>query len=185
VSYYRNLQTWFLVAAYFGAAVAANLAVSVYGPTALPVSAFLLIPFDLCARDVLHERWEGRGLGWKMAALVFWGSLLSAAASPAASRVAVASVLSFAVAGCVDALAYQLLASWPRSARMNLSNVCSAAVDSVAFPLLAFGGTTWALSSGQAGTKVAGGYLWTWLFLAALRRRRRPTFSETLIEDRR
>jgi uncharacterized PurR-regulated membrane protein YhhQ (DUF165 family) len=167
-----NVKTWLLVAIYLSAAVAANLVVSTYGPAALPVSAFLLIPFDLCARDVLHERWEGRGLGWKMTALVFWGSLLSAVAVPAAARVALASALSFALAGGVDALVYQRLAAWPRSSRMNLSNVCSAAVDSVVFPLLAFGATTWALSSGQAGTKVAGGYLWTWAFLAVIRRRR-------------
>jgi uncharacterized PurR-regulated membrane protein YhhQ (DUF165 family) len=167
-----NAKTWLLVAAYLGAAVAANLVVSAYGPAALPVSAFLLIPFDLCARDLLHERWEGRGLAWKMAALVFWGSMFSAMAAPAAARVALASALSFACAGLADALAYRLLRSWPRSARMNLSNVCSAAVDSVAFPLLAFGATTFWLSAGQAGTKVSGGYLWTWAFLAVIRRRR-------------
>src|SRR5688572_22945960 len=94
-----ELQTWSIVAAYLGAAVVANLVVGAYGPSALYISAFLLIPFDLCARDLLHERWEGRGLRWKMTALVFWGSLLSALAQPSASRVALASALSFALAG--------------------------------------------------------------------------------------
>lgn len=165
-----QLKTAALVALYLGAAAAANLAVARYGSAAMPVTAFLLIPFDLSSRDLLHERWEGRGLFLRMAALVAAGSTLSYLISPSSGRVALASAASFAVAGGADALAYHVLRGWPRSSRMNLSNVCGAVFDSVAFPLLAFGATTFWLSAGQAGTKVAGGYLWTLLFVRLVSR---------------
>jgi queuosine precursor transporter len=166
-----NLRVPALVAAYLGAAVAANLGVAAYGAAALPVSAFLLIPFDLCSRDLLHERWEGRRLKARMAALIAAGSLLSFVAQPSAGQVALASALSFAATATADALVYSAARHLGRGARMNLSNACSAALDSLVFPLVAFEATTAALSGSQAGAKFVGGLFWSWVFLAALRRR--------------
>lgn len=168
------VKTGLLVASYLGAAVAANLAVAAYGPAALLVSAVLLIPFDLCARDVLHERWEGRGpLFRNMAVLIAGGSLLTCLVSPGSQRVAVASMLAFAAASAADALGYTAARSRGRLFRMNFSNLCGAAADSLIFPLAAFGATTAALTVTQAAAKLAGGLFWSWLFVGLLRRRGR------------
>lgn len=162
-----------LILAYLSAATTANLAVGTYGAAAVPFTAFFLVPFDLCARDILHERWSGRGLGVRMAALVGTGSLLSYLAAPDAAPVALASALAFAAAGLVDSSVYWLGRGSSRAARMNVSNVFASITDSAIFPVVAFGSTTLALSASQAGTKIIGGLFWSWIFLSALRAVRR------------
>lgn len=162
-----------LVALYLGAIVAANLAVAAYGARAMIVSAFVLIPFDLCARDVLHERWRGRGLAMKMALLVVAGSAMSYLVSASAGRVALASMLAFGAAATVDALVYHYARRLLRFARMNLSNLCAAVVDSIIFPLVAFGATTFALSAGQSVSKFIGGLFWSAVFVTFIARRER------------
>jgi queuosine precursor transporter len=135
------------------------------------VTAFLLIPFDLCARDVLHDRWRGGGrLFRNMALLVAGGSLLSCLVSPGSQRVALASMIAFAAAGGADSVVYHLARGRSRFARMNLSNAAAGALDSVVFPLVAFGATTFALSGAQAGAKFAGGLAWSFVFVRALGR---------------
>lgn len=161
-----------LVALYLSAIVIANLAVAHFGPVALLFSALLLIPFDLCTRDVLHERWQGRRLALRMALLIVSGSLLSLALSPASARVATASCAAFAVAACIDTIVYQLAHRLPRFHKMNLSNLCSSITDSLIFPVVAFGSTTWALSGSQSAAKFGGGIFWSYLFVKLLRRRR-------------
>lgn len=152
---------WWLIACYLLAAVGANLSVAALGPGALWATALLLIPFDLTARDVLHDRWHGRGLLPRMSALVAAGSLLSMLASQSSARVAAASFCAFAVAGLVDCCVYSAAGRRSRMVRMNLSNVASALVDSIAFPLVAWGLVDVGLSGTQWATKVVGGLLWS------------------------
>lgn len=146
-----------VVVAYLSAAVIANTAVTWFGQTALVVTAFVLIPLDLLARDILH-----RHLAWYgplatvvgMAVLIAAGSGLSlVSASP---EVAVASMVAFAAAGSADALVYGWLSERSTEDRMLYSNLVSAVVDSVVFPLVAFGAIEWWLSGSQAILKVLG-----------------------------
>ena len=161
---------WCLSSLYLGAAVVANLSVAAFGQAALPFTAFLLIPFDLVVRDVLHERWEGPQLLTRMALLVGLGSALSFLVNANAWRVALASMLAFGTAGTVDTIVYHVVRRRSRFARMNLSNSCSAVVDSIVFPLVAFGSANAWLSASQAGAKFVGGIFWSAIFIALLRR---------------
>lgn len=159
------------VGSYLGAIVAANFAVARWGQSALPFTALVLIPFDLCTRDVLHERWRGGGpaaLWVRMGLLILTGSALSAALSWTVASVALASFCAFAAAGCIDAVAY---AAVPRKhgrwVRMNVSNLFGAIADSIVFPLVAFGGGTVALMVAQASSKFVGGMVLSALFVWA------------------
>lgn len=155
-----------LVAMYLAAAVAANLSAAAFGPSATVVNAFLFIGLDLTARDALHDCWRGRALWPRMAALVLAGSAISYAvgallSSGAAQRVAMASGVAFLLSGSADALTYHLLRRSRWAVRVNGSNVVSAAVDSLAFPSLAFGGWLWGVALGQLAAKAVGGLAWS------------------------
>lgn len=158
------------VAAYLAAACVANVAVTLFGYAALPFTAAALIPFDLTARDVLHDRWRGNWLPLRMASLVAAGSLLAWLFCNGAPAVCVASAVSFAFAGTVDTAAYALFAKATKWQRMNASNVASSIADSLCFPLVAFGAVSPALAATQVALKVAGGLAWVAVFLWIKRR---------------
>jgi hypothetical protein len=149
-----------LVLIYLAAIVLANLSVAYFGPASTIINAFLLIGLDLSARDALHERWHGKALWTKMFALIAVGSLISFALNAQAGPIALASLLAFLASGVVDALTYHALRRYSRLARMIGSNVPSAAVDSLVFPTVAFGGFIWTIVVGQFLAKVVGGALW-------------------------
>jgi uncharacterized PurR-regulated membrane protein YhhQ (DUF165 family) len=157
------------VLAYLAAIVAANLVVARFGPSVSVLTAFLLIGATLTLRDALHDRWQGRDLTLRMAALIVAGSALSWLASADAGRIAAASCVAFAVSEAADSVLYHRLRALPWMRRVTGSNVLGAAVDSVVFPLLAFGSFLWPVMLGQFVAKVGGGALWAW----ALSRRRR------------
>lgn len=157
-----KLRSTLYVFTYLLAIVLANLSVSMLGPRVAIANAFLFIGLDLTARDRLHDAWQGRKLFLKMAALIGSGSLLSYALNHDAGPVAVASFAAFACAATVDTLVYQRLHHKPRWARINGSNIPSAAVDSVVFPALAFGfPLLWPIMIGQFFAKVFGGFVWS------------------------
>lgn len=170
------------IAMYLGAIVIANVAVATWGQVALPFTAVCLIPFDLCTRDVLHERWHGDGriaLWSRMAVLIFAGSVLSAALSWQVARIALASFVAFAACGFVDAIAYQSVPWWMgRYVRMNVSNFFGAWADSLVFPLIAFTTISGGLVVAQAMSKFLGGVILSAVFVAVLRRMR----SRALVE---
>jgi queuosine precursor transporter len=149
-----------MVAMYLAAIVAANLLVAWFGPAMSIINAFLFIGLDLTSRDRLHDAWHGRGLVWKMAALIAVGSLLSWLLNRDAGQIALASFLAFAAAAIVDTLAYHLLRNRPWWQRVNGSNIASAAVDSLIFPTVAFGALLPAIVLGQFAAKVLGGMVW-------------------------
>lgn len=152
-----------LVALYLVAIVAANLLVAAFGPGVSIVNAFLLIGLDLSTRDALHERWQHRHLLPKMAALVAAGSLISWFLNRDAGRIALASAVAFGGAAIVDGVVYWVARRSSRITRMNASNSVSAAVDSVLFPTIAFGGFLPWVTLGQYVAKVGGGAIWAWL----------------------
>lgn len=146
---------------YLLAIVLANLTLVYFGPTWSIVNAFLFIGLDLTARDKLHDAWHGKQLILKMSALIAAGSLLSYALNRNAGQIAIASFVAFAAAGLIDSIIYQLLGKYPRWLRINGSNVPSAAVDSIIFPTLAFGGFLPLITLGQFTAKVLGGAFWS------------------------
>ena len=150
-----------IVAMYLAAIVAANLSVAMFGPSVTIVNAFLLIGFDLTARDRLHEAWEGRSLPVRMALLIATGGAMSYLLNAGAGQIAVASTVAFAASATLDAVVYALLGERGRLLRINGSNVVGAAADSLIFPTLAFGSLMPAIVIGQFVAKVAGGFLWS------------------------
>jgi uncharacterized PurR-regulated membrane protein YhhQ (DUF165 family) len=149
---------------YLAAIVAANLSVAAFGPAVSIANAFVFIALDLSSRDRLHEAWHGRGLIWKMALLIASGSLLSWLLNAGAGRIALASLVAFAVSASLDTAAYAALGRHAPLIKMNGSNVISAAADSLIFPALAFGlPLLWWVVVGQFAAKVAGGAIWSYL----------------------
>jgi hypothetical protein len=158
----------FLIALYLGAIVTANLSVATFGPDVVILNSFLLIALDLTTRDRLHEMWHRRGLVWKMGALIASGSILSFALNAGAGQIALASFLAFAGAAVVDTFVFSRLWRKKWLVRSNLSNVVSAAMDSLLFPAIAFGAFLPWIIFGQFVAKVAGGFIWS-LLLGATR----------------
>jgi hypothetical protein len=151
----------FLVILYLAAIITANLSVATFGSDAVIINAFLLIGLDLTARDRLHEMWHRKGLIWKMGALIATGSILSYLLNAGAGQIALASFLAFAGATLVDTLVFSRMHRRRWLVRSNVSNVASAAVDSLIFPVIAFGAFLPWIILGQFLAKVAGGFLWS------------------------
>lgn len=151
-----------MIILYLLAIIIANLSVAQFGPSVTILNAFLFIGLDLTTRDYLHDRWQGKGLWLKMLALIGAGSLLSYALNANAGPIALASFVAFAGAGVADTLMYWALGEKARLVKINGSNVVSAAVDSLIFPILAFGfPILWWIVLGQFAAKVAGGFIWS------------------------
>lgn len=144
---------------YIAAICAANFSVHLFGPVATPFNAFLLIGLDFVIRDKLHERIGVR----KIMLLIIVAGAISYAINPATDMIAIASVSAFALAALTDATVYQSLIRKPWLVKSNGSNVASSAVDSVLFPLIAFGAFIPWVVAGQFVAKVFGGAVWSWL----------------------
>ncbi len=161
------MRTYLLVTAFLAAIAIGNLLVAEYGQIALVFTAWVVIPFDMLTRDLLHERWRDDRLALRLSGLVLAGAAISVIVSPASLRVSVASCLAFALSMGVNSLVFHALLERSRFARMNTSNLAAAIVDSIAFPALALGTIDPWLSAAQAGSKFAGGLAWTSLILWA------------------
>lgn len=148
---------------YLASIVIANITVTIYGPSVSIINAFLFIGLDLTARDALHERWQHKHLWLKMFALIVAGSALSWLLNRNAGPIAIASLVAFLCAGVVDAVVYHGLRKHSRLVKVNGSNVLSAAVDSLVFPTLAFGGIMPLITLGQFAAKVLGGLVWSFV----------------------
>jgi len=146
---------------YLTAIVAANLLIVQFGPSVSIINAFLFIGLDITIRDYLHEEWQDN-LWLKMLGLIFAGSILSYALNYEAANIAMASFSAFLLAGIADTLAYKLLGGKTKLVKINGSNVVSAAVDSLVFPIMAFGfPVLWWVVFGQFVAKVFGGGVWS------------------------
>jgi uncharacterized membrane protein (DUF441 family) len=150
------------VGLWLAAITLANVISARYGPQASIYNAFALIGLTLVLRDRLHDLWrEHRAV--KMGALIVTGAVLAWLVAPDAGKIGLASGIAFAAAETVDALVYSLVHRWPWLERSNTSNFFGAAVDSLIFPTIAFGGLLWGVTVGQFTAKVAGALLFTLL----------------------
>ena len=150
-----------LVLIYLVAIILANLSVAYFGPKTIIINAFLFIGLDLSCRDSLHDRWRHKNLWFKMFGLICAGSILTYALNQGAGRIALASVCAFSLAAISDAIVYSCLFHRAVLIRMNGSNVVSAAVDSIAFPTIAFGMFMPWIIFGQWMAKIGGGFVWS------------------------
>lgn len=151
-------------AIYIAALVFANLLVAWLGPWFSPINSFVLIGLDLSLRDKLHEQWENDRLMLKMGGLIAVASGVSYLLNPAAGAIALASFVAFALAMITDTIVYHYLRDKPWVIRSNGSNVAGAAVDSITFPTIAFGGFMPEIVALQFCAKVFGGGIWSyWL----------------------
>lgn len=85
--------------------------------------------------------------------------------NPFVAKIAIASMAAFGAAALMDTMMYQLATIWKWSylQRVNWSNSWSAAVDSLVFPTIAFGGFLPLVTLGQFVAKVFGGAVWSLL----------------------
>ena len=150
-----------LVAAIIVYAIAmtlANLSIATFGVWVSPINAFLFIGLDLALRDWLQMQLKA----WQMAVLIAVSGGLTYALNQDAGMIAIASAVSFTVAALVDwAVFSKITGSWFK--RANVSNVAGAAVDSIAFPTIAFGVFMPEIVALQFLAKIAGGAVWTYL----------------------
>ena len=150
-----------LVVTYLAAIVFANLGVAWIGRWAMVAASWVLIPLDLTVKDALQERWEGRGIVVRLGGLILAGSVLSAAFSASAARIALASFVAFAVSSVADSLALAALCRHSKLVRVNGSNLAGAVVDSLLFQVVTFGSFTSWLFLAQSGAKLLGGFVWS------------------------
>lgn len=150
-----------LIAAIITYAIAmtlANLSIATFGVWVSPINAFLFIGLDLALRDWLQMQLKA----WQMAVLIAVSGGLTYALNQDAGMIAIASAVSFTVAALVDwAVFSKITGSWFK--RANMSNVAGAAVDSIAFPTIAFGVFMPEIVVLQFLAKIAGGAVWTYL----------------------
>ena len=96
---------------------------------------------------------------YQMAGLICIAGVITWLLNPAAGTIAIASAVSFVIAGFVDyAVFSKASGSW--MARSTKSNVAGAAVDSIAFPTIAFWSLMPEIVAMQFVAKVVGGYVW-------------------------
>jgi uncharacterized PurR-regulated membrane protein YhhQ (DUF165 family) len=155
-------MTALLVLLWLAAITAANLISAHFGPEASIYNAFALIGLTLVIRDRLHDAWKTYRVV-KMGALILTGSVLAYVVTPSAGQIGIASAVAFFASESVDGIVYHLVRFWPWLERSNLSNFFGAAVDSLIFPTIAFGGLLWGITVGQFTAKVAGALLFTLL----------------------
>ena len=149
-----------LVGVYLAAIVTANIITARYGPTASVYNAFALIGLDLITRDRLADFW-GTSRWQRMALLIGAGSAISFLIAQDVQAIAEASAISIACAETGEGLLYHLLRRREWVQRANAAAWLGAAIDSLVFPTLAFGGVMWSTTVGQFTAKVAGALLWS------------------------
>ena len=144
---------------YISALVAANLLVAFIGPWFSVVNSFVLIGLDLTLRDKLHDKWDGNPL--KIGALIAVAGAISYLLNPASGQIAIASVVAFCLSMAADSFVYQKLKAQSWEKRTTGSNLAGAAVDSITFPTIAFGGLMPEIVTMQFVSKMVGGFIWT------------------------
>jgi len=140
----------------------ANLSIAYFGPASIPVNAFVLIGLDLALRNWLALKMSAR----QMLALIAAAAAMSWALNPASGRIAAASFAAFALSALADWAAFRLArGAWLKRCLGGVT--IGAAVDSLAFPLLA--GFSLAYAPGLFAAKVAGGAVWAWALSRVVR----------------
>ena len=157
-----------MIVLFVASMAAANLLVAWLGPWFSPVNAFFLVGLSMVARDRLHDRWRELGT-WhfygRMMGVISVAGFAAWVVNPAAGRIAVASATALVASALAETLVFDRLADRPWLVRSNGSNLPGSLVDTVVFTSVAFGisSTTLAVMVVQAGTKLAGGALFSLL----------------------
>lgn len=129
----------------------ANVLVSVFGPAITPINALFLIAGDMVLRDMIQYE---SGVAWSVSACVIAG-LATIAIAPGSEMIAAASALSVTLAGSASAMAFKLKSGGFFSKAMP-ANIAAAAVDSLSFPLIAFGSLMPGVTLAQFAAKTIG-----------------------------
>jgi queuosine precursor transporter len=141
----------------------ANLSITHFGPASIPVNAFFLIGLDLALRNWIALKINAR----QMLSLIAVAAAMSWALNPESGRIAAASFGAFSLSALVDWATFRTVrGAWLRRCLGGVT--AGAAVDSLAFPLLA--GFSLAYAPGLFAAKVAGGALWAWMLARATQR---------------
>lgn len=144
---------------YVAAICAANLSAAHFGVWITPFNAFFLIGLELVLRDFLHHRLTKS----QMILVVLVGGVLSFLINLDAKNIAIASFIAVVVSCFVDYVVYsKTTGSWVR--RSNTSNVASGFIDSLIFPVVAFGVFIPEVFALQWAAKVFGGAIWVSIF---------------------
>ena len=163
------MQSIVLITLFLLTIIGANSTIAVLGPEYIGIVSFLVIPIDFIVRDHLHEKWQGRELWKKMFLLIFFGSFLSLICNLNSWKIAVASFFGFLLSSLMDAIVYNWLKNSSILIKGNFSNFAFALVDSIVFPLLAFGLINTQIFINQFLFKFLGGILFT-LILVILKK---------------
>lgn len=167
---------YLVVFGYLVIIVSANILTATFGEVMIPITSFLMIGYNITARDYLHDQWQGNRI--KLGLLIVGGSVITILVSQDALRIAIASATAFLLAETVDTLIYERIHHLPFLQRANGSNVVSALVDTLVFTSIAFGVSAPILGIMIVDwiVKVAGGFVWSSLFvmLITLAQRRHP-----------
>lgn len=166
------------VVVYFLAIIISNLSIAYFGAWVSPINSFLLIGLDLSLRDHLHDRWQGKNLCVRMTALIITAGIVSYALNPASGIIAVASSVAFVAANITNTGFYHSMIMMPFLKRANMSNAPAAAVDSLLFPLIAFGVWMPAIVVFQFAAKVIGGFMWSIVIMQIRRNYDRRTTQD-------
>lgn len=143
---------------YAFAMTAANLLIVKFGVWMSPVNSFFLIGLTLVLRDWLHVRLKT----WQMGLLITASGAITYLLNPAAAQIAIASSVAFTLAALVDwAVFAKVTGTWFK--RSNVSNIAGAAVDSVAFPTIAFSVLMPEIVLAQFASKIVGGFIWSFV----------------------
>ncbi len=151
------------ISVYVGVLILANYLVFWFGPNGLLISSALLIPFDFVIRCDLHERWTGRALFKRLAALVLLASTLTFAINPESASIAAGSALAFIGAQGAASLFYQITIRSSFFVKVNGSDLVGILIDSILFQAVAFGVISWTVTGTQVGLKMAGGLFWYYI----------------------
>ena len=156
---------------YISAICTANILVSEFGPVVTPLNAFVLIALDMTLRDKLHDMWVGKNITLRMSWLILTAGIISYIINPETGVIAIASVSAFTLSAATDSFVYQMAISRRWLVKSNASNVAGAAVDSLVFPLVAFGSFMPMVILAQFTAKTIGGIAWS-IIIAKYRRKK-------------
>lgn len=153
-----------MVIIYIMVSILANVMLSNFGAIMIPINSFFLISIDMVLRDRLHDKWKGDNMWLKMAMLILISGTLSNLFFNVEGIIAIASFSAFFVSSMINAFVYNLLISKTWMVRSNLSNVVGSIVDSLLFPLIAFGVLFGDLIIMQLIAKLTGSFFWSNIF---------------------
>ena len=143
---------------YAFAMTVANLLIVKFGVWFSPINSFFLIGLTLVLRDWLHIRLKS----WQMGLLITTSGAITYLLNPAAAQIAIASSIAFTLAALADWVTFaKVKGTWFK--RSNASNLAGSAIDSVAFPTIAFGVLMPEIVITQFAAKMLGGYMWSYI----------------------